>query len=112
MDGMIVLGLAVIVACIVGAWIARSIGCLITLGLALIAVSFFIAWWANYSMQSNDMEAPFVVGTMGLCLGLPLSGMCFVIAASLSRGAKKSFVESKRWDPDAPKGVLERFLRR
>ena len=46
----------------------------------MIGFSLINYWWANNSMQSTDMEAPFVASFMGFCLFLPMGFACFVIA--------------------------------
>jgi hypothetical protein len=56
-------------------------GCWMLAGLTMVAGSAIIAWWANFSMESPDREAPFVVGWMGACTCLPLGFICFLVAS-------------------------------
>ena len=55
-------------------------GCWVLVGLAMVCIGSFIVWWANYSMVSRDMEAPFVIGAMGFCAFVPVGLLCLLIA--------------------------------
>jgi hypothetical protein len=84
--------LALIFVSLIFAWQAEASWVWILLGLALIAGSLIICWWANFSMQSRDREAPFVVGAAGFCTCLPASLFCFGMASHVG-GAKSKVPE-------------------
>jgi hypothetical protein len=60
-------------------------GCWIVVGLAMVALGATIVWWANFSMESHDMEAPAMVACMAAIIFIPLSVGCFTIAAFASK---------------------------
>jgi hypothetical protein len=77
-------------------------GCWILAGLAMFAGSAMIAWWANFSMVSHDMGAPFVVGWMGACTCLPLGFVCFLIASFVAGQPPKVPEENRQRSELAP----------
>ena len=85
-----------IVGSLIFAWRAETPWVWRLLGLAMIVGSLLNCWWANYVMQSPDREAPFVVGAMGFCFFIPLSGLCFLMAGVV--GLNRTKTEDPKWD--------------
>lgn len=61
--------------------LSRRVWVWILLGLGTVAGSLAVGVWANSSMPSPDRAAPSLVGAVAFCVGLPLSLVCFRMAA-------------------------------
>ncbi len=77
----------------------------------MIAAGLIFVWYANFVMQSNDMEAPFVLSAIAVFVCLPAALACLVVAARVASTASKLSGQNKDGASEEASVGLERFFR-